>query len=823
MIKNRTLIVLLLMVFIISGISFAVFKPETTTENPVRFTTDSGSTGTAIPYLYVKRSSTYSYYAQANGNEQNRIYHFDDGGNFDYKDLYLKVDVDGNGTSSLNIDFKVLQVGCSCDYDVWTNLVIPEGYQAEYKGTYYTGIVEILIFESAEKSKGTEATIYFSKIAKPDFDFEITPSKITVEAGESGSVTGKVTGEKGFSDKVMFLTKTNIDGINIDYNPASVIGSGKTNIVLQVGEDVEPGLKTIKVRAKSGDLYHDDEFIIDVIKYEPAVDINKQADKTKVTVGEVVTFTITAKNSGDVDLHEVKISDTIHPALEIISTEPTANISGNDVVFDVGSLAVDETRTFKIKAEILPEAEDYNSITNTAVLTSDRVPKEQSNTVSLNFGVPGLALTKSVKNANPSFRPGGIVIYELNIRNNGSAPLYNLKINDDLPDGFYYINSKTILNNQSYDDPQVEGTQLLWEISELEAGGQLIFIYQVSIATSVKNGRHTNSAMVNATDGAGKSFNAGPAQATVTVSRGNILLWSSITGTVFSDTDNDGFYGADDTPLSGVELILDTGERVQTGRNGEYLFDNIIPGDHVLTVDPRSLENGIRPIKDFYMLNLMEGAREYLDVPITAKDEGTINGKVSWIGQNESTEKISLNSILLILDAKYSVTADENGTYIFNSVGTGEHTIEIESKSIPDGLMVKGENKVKIEVKKAETVTVNYELSGNPWGQLTGLLYSDADLKDLHYPSTVFTGFGIYLNGERIAITDSDGKFDITYLLPGKYTISLNEEDIKKANLKAEGSISEEIQIEAGLIQTIRFKFGPLKLLRVNISLQGVK
>jgi uncharacterized repeat protein (TIGR01451 family) len=108
-----------------------------------------------------------------------------------------------------------------------------------------------------------------------------------------------------------------------------------------------------------------------VIIVDPA--ISKYGDPTLALPGEIVTFTLTATNRGNAPAQNVMVEDQIpSPYLIPISastTKGTYTITGNDVLFSIGTLNPGETVTMKIVTRVSPNAPVPATVTNTGILT----------------------------------------------------------------------------------------------------------------------------------------------------------------------------------------------------------------------------------------------------------------------------------------------------------------------------------------------------------------------------------------------------------------------------------------------------------------------
>jgi len=652
-----------------------------------------------------------------------------------------------------------------------------------------------------------------------DFSINVDPASSRVEPGTLASFAISVKPIGGFDGRVTLSTEGLPAGFIATIEPGSIIREGKAFLTFSIPSDANTGTYYFSIKASSGKTIHNCVVSLEVFTYTADMTITKNSNKTTATSGEEVTFLIKCQNTGDVTLKNLSISDSLEAAFEFLSASPEPGINGSEIAFALGDIIPGETKTVSIKVKMTDAAELIGNASNYAIASSDRIQFKRSNTVSIQVGKPSLTLVKKIRNANPSFRPGGIVIYELVIKNRGSAPVYDLNIKDQLPDSFFYITGRTLVNGVVAEDPIVNSTELLWKIEKLDSGKELNVIYQVSISSAVKNGRHLNSAEVTAKDGAGRTIQAGPAQVLATVSRGNILLYSSIEGTVFEDTDDDGFFGKSDKPVRDVWVFLEMGVKAKTGTNGEYIFDSVLPGEHLLTIDTRSLPSDLEPDKKFYIANPLEGGREYLDIPLKIKDQGSIEGKLAWSEDvDPNISAFSLGGLKILLDSKYHILSGKDGRFLFEGIPSGNHRISIPKEFLPQGVAVATSDSLSVDVQRRISSSVEFILNGNPYGSLEGRVVVVGKNFTGSPVSTPVEGIALNLNENARILSDKAGNFKFDKLLPGKYQIKIDITTLEKMHYRLKSPQSVDIEIAAGKIQTTEIQLETLAFLEIKIN-----
>lgn len=179
----------------------------------------------------------------------------------------------------------------------------------------------------------------------------------------------------------------------------------------------------------------------------PAYDVEKTVDKTTAKPGETINYTINVKNTGNVNLTNVKVTDKL-PAYysEAKETVTSKNGSTGSIVkggeITLAKLNVGETATIKISytikgAEQLECGETI--IKNKATGTTDQDQTEDNNnnnevvtTVTNDCGY-SYDLIKSVDKTTANL--GDTLTYTLTFKNTGRQDVTNVVIKDALPAG----------------------------------------------------------------------------------------------------------------------------------------------------------------------------------------------------------------------------------------------------------------------------------------------------------------------------------------------------------------------------------------------------
>jgi uncharacterized repeat protein (TIGR01451 family)/gliding motility-associated-like protein len=222
-----------------------------------------------------------------------------------------------------------------------------------------------------------------------------------------------------------------------------------------------------------------------------SLELTKTVDKTKVTVGELVTYTITLTNNSFFDITDIHIEDPLPEELMFVSGSPSPDSENS---WDIPILNRGETITLVIETMAISTGEAINRVT---VKTDGFQINEQAETVFILSNAIDLSVTKS--SFGTQIFQGNEFEYEILVENQGEANALEVVITDNLPEGLQYIKStSTSSSNEIEAVPSANGNNITWAVANFPAGQSLTITLTVK---ADKVGPIVNNVTVSSTKG----------------------------------------------------------------------------------------------------------------------------------------------------------------------------------------------------------------------------------------------------------------------------------------------------------------------------------
>ena len=325
------------------------------------------------------------------------------------------------------------------------------------------------------------------KETERDVNVEQNPGYTAVKTADKEKVTtaGEVitytitvtnTGNTTLKD---IAVKDDMAGINTKIDTIEVGKSASVTGTYTVKQsDIDKGGKIHNV-ATVGDKSPEKDVPVEQNSSYTAV---KTADKEKVTAaGEIITYTITVKNTGNTTLTDITVKDDmagIDTKIDTIEVGKSASVTG----------------TYTVKQEDIDKGGKIHNVATAGDKSPEiDVPVEKQPDILVNKDATAVKakdaegftdITETTK-----VRPDDVIEYTIVVTNTGNTTLEDIKITDSL--------------NVKYDDKDVNAGNTVYTIESLEPGKYVeIKVYYTVTAEDVKTeGTINNVATATAKDG----------------------------------------------------------------------------------------------------------------------------------------------------------------------------------------------------------------------------------------------------------------------------------------------------------------------------------
>lgn len=336
-----------------------------------------------------------------------------------------------------------------------------------------------------------------------------------------------------------------------------------------------------------------EDFINKIIKFDPYSRV------FNAYTGEVIdglTLRLIDNNTGS--LAQVFGDDGISnfPA-EVISGGQVQDASGKEYNFPAGSFRFPYVENGDYRIEINNSfAYRFPSQVNDSVLqalpsapyelnNASRGSNEVSQNLLFSVDIPldpltdRVLLTKSTTKTHVGI--GDFVPFTIKLTN-VDADINDLQLIDTLPVGLRVIESSIKVNQQAFDAINVSdsGRVLSLNFTQLGASEVVTIDYVTQVANTAK-GKITNRAEIQH-----QVLKSNIATATININDDFMREKSQVFGRVILD-DCDGNLDAEG--LSGIRLMMEDGRYVVTDEEGQWHFEGVKPGTHIIQLDTMTL------------------------------------------------------------------------------------------------------------------------------------------------------------------------------------------------------------------------------------------
>ena len=209
--------------------------------------------------------------------------------------------------------------------------------------------------------------------------------------------------------------------INISADPSAPLNA---NVAGSTDITPTPGLTNTPGTGRPG------EQLLEGVQ-SPSVTIHKLAPD-EIQVGKRCTFAIRVQNTGQRTAQNVKIHDEVPLGTELVGTAPRAQVSGSQVVWDIGALSVGEQRT--VELELIPTDEGELGSVATVSFSMQASAKAKCTR-------PELALRLSSK---AQVHAGQNQVVQVEVSNPGTGDATNVMLLETVPTGVSHEAGPTV-------------------------------------------------------------------------------------------------------------------------------------------------------------------------------------------------------------------------------------------------------------------------------------------------------------------------------------------------------------------------------------------
>ncbi|WPZ12961.1 isopeptide-forming domain-containing fimbrial protein [Nitratireductor rhodophyticola] len=322
------------------------------------------------------------------------------------------------------------------------------------------------------------------------------------------------------------------------------------------------------------------------------------------STGDVLHYEYEVVNTGKIAVTGIRIEDE-GPEFN----GHAANGRLSDIRPQTHSLDVGETGHFSAtylltQADIDNGAGLLEAVRNSAVARGSVVDgggeefQLASNESVFSFTLPagGKILTISKMAERPTIRRGEQAPFTIVVANNSDVPVRGLKVEDQLPAGFRFIEGSALIDGAPA-APVVNGRSLLFDDISVEARSSVEIRLSMNAPASIGPGVYVNTAVL--ADPLGRRISA-EAKASVQIEAEPVFDCGDVIGKVFDDRNRNGYPDDEEPGLPGVRLAVVEGKLITTDPAGRFhipcaaLPDQRLGTNFVIKLDARTLPSGYR-------------------------------------------------------------------------------------------------------------------------------------------------------------------------------------------------------------------------------------
>ena len=442
---------------------------------------------------------------------------------------------------------------------------------------------------------------------------------------------------------------------------------------------------------------------------ETWVSITKTESVDPLPVGQVseLRYRIRIENHGTNDAYNLVVTEAYPADFSFVSATPAPTSSNN--IWLINPLAAGSWTEIEVVGNLdltVANAGDFR--VNRTTVTSDNTPPSEDEEIT---GVEDLQNESPAPTIEKSDDidwniPGGTLTYTLVVRNpSQTAVCSNVVVEEDYSPWF---------TPNSASPAALDASLRSWNLGDLAPGAEVTITITgvLALDTPVSDIPDENFWIFNTAEVTSDGGSDSDHEET------QVVLPAAVGDKVWLDADGDGVQDTGELGVPGVvvQLLGPTGEVIgvtTTDVSGEYLFDQLVPGDYQVVFNPATLPTGHVFSNPDLTLDDSDSDADPSDgsTPALTLDPGETNltvdagihqpvqvGDLVWIdvdgdGVREAEDTNGVGGVTVVLldnngDAVATQMTDAAGSYLFTNLPPNNYSVRFDLGTIPPGSLV---------------------------------------------------------------------------------------------------------------------------------------
>ncbi|MDO8784903.1 MAG: SdrD B-like domain-containing protein, partial [Syntrophales bacterium] len=231
----------------------------------------------------------------------------------------------------------------------------------------------------------------------------------------------------------------------------------------------------------------------------PLFKIEQTLSSDPVPQNQLLTFSITAINTGNAPATGSVLTAQLPPGTAFIQADRNGAFSGGKVEWSLGNINADGSVTVNVTVRVLPDIPEGTALPNWATIIC--IEGSAASSIIAPLVGTGANVSIALSTDRTEVSAGGNIIYTVSVINIGPVKIENLALNASLPQ---YADFMAASNNGA-----ANGGVVSWNIAALLPGEKINYTFETRVFTSTSDGTVvTSSASIAAAQLASRTSNA---------------------------------------------------------------------------------------------------------------------------------------------------------------------------------------------------------------------------------------------------------------------------------------------------------------------------